>query len=94
MYKAVKEALTLFHKDGYIHGNLWETNIIVKRDGVDSKVLGNIILVDFGWTGKENTIWYLFNIILNYPDILYSMDIKHGGLISSAHNDQMLEFLS
>jgi len=56
MYKAVKEALTLFHKDGYIHGNLWETNIIVKRDGVDSKVLGNIILVDFGWTGKENTI--------------------------------------
>jgi len=56
MYKAVKEALTLFHKDGYIHGDLWETNIIVKRDGVNSKVLGNIILVDFGWAGKKNTI--------------------------------------
>jgi len=45
MYKAVKEALALFHKDGYVHGDLRETNIMVKRDGVDSEGLGDIILI-------------------------------------------------
>jgi len=56
MYKAVKEALALFHKDGYVHGDLRETNIMVKRDRVDSEGLGDIILIDFDWAGKENTV--------------------------------------
>ena len=94
IYKAVKEALTLFHKDGYVHGDLQETNIMVKRDRVDSEVLGNIILVDFDWAGTENTVRYPSNIMLNHPDIPRPMGIECGGLISSAHDDQILEFLS
>ena len=55
MYKAVKEALALFHKDGYVHGDLRETNIMVKRDRVDSEGLG---VIDFDWAGKENAVRY------------------------------------
>ena len=94
VYKAVKEALALFHKDGYVHGDLRETNIMVKRDGVDSEGLGDTILVDFDWAGKENTVRYPSDITLNHPDIPRPMGIERGGLISSAHDDQMLEFLS
>ena len=94
VYKAVKEALALFHKDGFVHGDLQETNIMVKRDWVDSECLGDIILVNFDWAGKENTVRYPSNITLNPPDIPRPMGIERGGLISSAHDDQMLEFLS
>ena len=94
MYKAAKEALALFHKDGYVHGDLRETNIMVKRDRVDSEGLGDIILIDFDWAGKENAVRYPSNITLNHPDIPRPMSIERGGLISSAHDDHMLEFLS
>jgi len=47
VYKAVEKALALLHADGYVHGDVCETSIIVKRDRVDSEDLGDIILVDF-----------------------------------------------
>jgi len=56
VYQAAKKALVLLHKDGYVHGDVHETNIIVKRDRMDSKGLGDIILVDFDWAGKKNMV--------------------------------------
>ena len=47
MYKAVEKALALLHADGYVHGDMRRMNIMVKRDGVDSKDSGNVILIDF-----------------------------------------------
>jgi len=93
VYKAVEKALALLYADGYVHGNIREMNIRVKRDGVDSEDLGDIILVDFDWAGKENTIRYPSNITLGHSELPRPEDIDCGGLISSAHNDQMLELL-
>jgi len=36
---------------------------------------------------------YPSNIMLGHPELLRPKDIVHGGLISSAHNDEMLELL-
>jgi len=47
VYQAAEKALVLLHKDRYVYGNVHETNIIVKRDRMDSEGLGDIILVDF-----------------------------------------------
>ena len=47
VYKAVQQALVELHGEGFIHGDLHKANIMVKRDGVDSKSLHDIILVDF-----------------------------------------------
>ena len=56
MYQAAEKALALLHKDRYVYGDVHETNIIVKRDRIDSEGLGDIILVDFDWARKENTV--------------------------------------
>jgi len=69
--QAAQNVLALLHADGFVHGDMRETNIMIKKDGVDNKDLGDIILIDFDWPGKEC-----------------------GGWICSAHDDEMLEFLS
>jgi len=94
VYQAAKKALALLHKDGYVHGDVCEMNIMVKRDGVNSKDLGEIILVDFDWARKENTIQYPSNIMLNHPDIPCPESVECGGLIFSAHDIEMLRLLS
>ena len=94
VYKAVQKALAKLHAGGYVHGDVRETNIMVKRDGVDSKSLGGIILVDFDWAGKVNTVRYPSNITLDHPELPRPEGVKRGGLICSVHDDQMLEYLS
>ena len=47
VYKAVQQVLVKLHGEGFVHGDLHEANIMVKRDGVDSEGLHDIILVDF-----------------------------------------------
>jgi len=91
VYEAVKEALALFHKEGYVHGDVRQTNIMVTRDGVDSTDLGDVILIDFDWAGKENTVRYPSDITLDHPELLRLEDVDCGGLICSAHDDEMLE---
>jgi len=94
VYQAAEKALALLHKDGYVYSSVHETNIMVKRDRVDSESLGDIILVDFDWAGKENMVQYPSNIMLNHPNILCLESVEHGGLISSAHDIEMLRLLS
>ena len=47
MYKAVQQVLVELHGEEFVYGDLRKANIMVKRDGVDSKGLHDIILVDF-----------------------------------------------
>ena len=94
MYKAVQQALVELHREGFVHGDLREANIMVKRDGVDSEGLHDIILVDFDWAGKEGSVRYPSNITLNHILLPRPDDVERGGPIAAAHDDQMLKFLS
>jgi len=91
VYKAVQQALVELHGEEFVHGDLREANIMVKRDGVDSEGLHNIILVDFDWAGKESSVRYSSSITLNYIWLLRPDDVECGGPIAAA---QMLKFLS
>jgi len=94
VYRAVQQALVKLHGKGFVHGDLQEANIMVKRDGVDSEGLHDIILVDFDWAEKEGFVRYPSNITLNHILLLHPDDVESGGPIAAAHNDQMLKFLS
>ena len=94
MYKAVQQALVELHREGFVHGDLREANIMVKRDRVDSEGLHDIILVDFDWAGKEGSVRYPSNITLNHILLPRPDDVERGGPIAVAHDDQMLKFLS
>ena len=41
-----------------------------------------------------NTVRYPSNITLGHPELPRPKDIVRGGLISSAHDDEMLELLT
>ena len=60
---------------------------------MDSEGLGDIILVDFAWAGKENTDRYPSNITLNHSDIPRPEGVERRGFISSAHDIEMLRLL-
>ena len=94
VYKAVQQALIELHGEGFVHGDLREANIMVKRDGVDSEGLHDIIFVDFDWAGKEGCVRYPSNITLNHIWLPRPEDVERGGSIAAAHDDQMLKFLS
>jgi len=67
------------YTDGRIHGDVQAANIMVKRDGVDSKGLRDIIPID--WAREEST-----NITLKHRNLWHPKSIQHGGLISSVHD--------
>ncbi|KAL9716775.1 hypothetical protein Ac2012v2_001227 [Leucoagaricus gongylophorus] len=94
VYKAVQQALVELHGEGFVHGDLREANIMVKRDGVDSEGLHDIILVDFDWAGKEGSVRYPSNITLNHILLPRPDDVERGGPIAAAHDNEMLKFLS
>lgn len=66
----------------HVHGDVREAYIMVKRDGMDSKGLRDIILVDVDWAGEENTVNYPSNITSKHRNLWRPKSIKRGGLIS------------
>jgi len=62
---------------------------------VDNKDLGDIILIDFDWSGEENAVRYPSNITLINTELPRPNGVECGGLICPAHDDEMLDaFLS
>lgn len=79
--------LVSLHQDSYVHGDIRDTNIMVKEDGS----LG-IKLVDFDWSGKIGEVRYPMNVYrgarLWRPD-----GAKDGQLIKAEHDIDMLHSL-
>lgn len=79
--------LVSLHQESYVHGDIRDTNIMVKKDGS----LG-IKLVDFDWSGKIGEVRYPMNVYrgarLWRPD-----GARDGQLIKAEHDMDMLHSL-
>jgi hypothetical protein len=80
----VLDLVNSFHKQGLVHGDLRDTNFLVREE---SKAL-KIKLVDFDWGGKEGETKYpsAINFGLWRPD-----GVSDGALITKEHDLEMVK---
>ena len=82
----VKNLLMELHQDGYAHGDIRSSNILV-GDAEDE-----FVLLDFDWAGEIGTARYPMN--LNRSENLWRPEgARDGQLILAEHDIAMLEFL-
>jgi Lipopolysaccharide kinase (Kdo/WaaP) family len=76
--------ITSLHQAGYVHGDIRNTNVMVRKDGE----IG-FMLVDFDWAGEIGVIRYPMHV--NREDITRPDGAHDGELITADHDVQMLE---
>ncbi|KAF8872180.1 hypothetical protein CPB84DRAFT_1799876 [Gymnopilus junonius] len=81
--KYLKERLVELHQANFVHGDVRDVNIMVRKDGK----LG-FMLVDFDWSGVIGEVRYPMNVnkSLWRPD-----DVSDGLLIKAKHDIAMFE---
>ena len=53
----IKSKITLFHQAHFVHGDLRDTNVMVRKDREPG-----FLLVDFDWAGKIEEVRYPINV--------------------------------
>jgi len=86
----VQQALSRLHAEGYVHGDVRDVNIMVKKARYSEKEF-QIMLVDFDWAGKEGETRYPSN--LNRETVRGPEGAENGNLIKYEHDWKMLRFI-
>jgi tRNA A-37 threonylcarbamoyl transferase component Bud32 len=82
----VQEKVTRLHQAGFVHGDIQNTNIMVKKNGSPE-----IMLVDFDWAGVIGKVRCPMNV--NNVDIKRPYGAHDNELIMAQHNILMIEFM-
>ncbi|KAG1731694.1 hypothetical protein EDB19DRAFT_2007418 [Suillus lakei] len=83
-HAALAERLESLHQQGYVHGDIRDTNIMVKRTCDPG-----FKLIDFDWSGEIGRVRYPMNVYRG--DRLWRPDgAKDGELIMAEHDIEML----
>jgi len=80
----IGERLVELHQANFVHGDVRDANIMVRKDGK----LG-FMLVDFDWSGIIGEVRYPINV--NKVDLWRPDDVSDGLLIKSDHDMAMLD---
>jgi hypothetical protein len=81
----ITEKIVSLHQAGFVHGDIRDTNVMVRKDGE----MG-FMLVDFDWAGEIGVVRYPMNV--NRAENLWRPDGASDGNVITAHHDiQMLE---
>lgn len=86
-FEDITRKLTLLHQENYVHGDIRDTNIMVKRDGVQG-----FRLVDFDWSGRIGQVRYPMNVYWG-PCLWRPPEAEDGQLIKADHDIEMLNAL-
>ena len=86
----VQQALSRLHAEGYVHGDVRDVNIMVKKARYSEKEF-QVMLVDFDWAGKEGETRYPSN--LNRETVRGPEGAENGNLIKFEHDWKMLRFI-
>ena len=81
--------LSDLHQQGLVHGDIRNTNIMVRRSGSD--VAGAFQLLDFDWSGRIDEARYPLDI--NTTTVKRPDGVAGNNLIEAAHDIQMLEYI-
>ncbi|RDX42011.1 hypothetical protein OH76DRAFT_149025 [Lentinus brumalis] len=79
----LREAVSLLHSQGMVHGDLRWPNVLVNREG-------DIRLIDFDWAGLEGVALYPDDLA---EDVPWPVGAKPGALITKDHDTYWLERL-
>jgi serine/threonine protein kinase len=79
-WSKLENAIQIFHKAGFVHGDLRAPNILVSSKGP--------ILLDFDWAGKKGKVRYSW--VLNHHDIRWHDGADVNELIEPEHDVFML----
>jgi hypothetical protein len=83
-YEDITRKLTSLHQENYVHGDVRNTNIMVKKDGVQG-----FKLVDFDWSGRIGEIRYPMNVYRG-SRLWRPPEAEDGQLIKADHDIEML----
>jgi hypothetical protein len=87
LYEPIKGRVVALHQQGYVHGDLRDTNLMVRRNGAPE-----MMLFDFDWAGEIGKVRYPINVNrgpnLTRPDGAYD-----GELITVEHDVEMLDIM-
>ncbi|KAG2061011.1 hypothetical protein BDR06DRAFT_979255 [Suillus hirtellus] len=86
IFQAIREQLNTLHACQLVHGNIRDTNILVKKDD-----LTKFMIIDFNWAGIEEVMCYPSYV--NYTQINRPHGARDGLLIKAAHDHVMLNFI-
>lgn len=82
----IRSRLTELHQENFVHGDVRDANVMVKRDRLEWK------LVDFDWSGKIGEVRYPMNVNrglgLRRPE-----GALDGQRILANHDIEMLDYL-
>jgi len=84
--KKVREAVSILHKAGFVHGDLRKPNVLFTEEG-------EIKIIDFDWCGKEGEVRYPLDINEN-GSIKWAGGVRCGGEIKRGHDQEMFEHLT
>ncbi|CAA7265766.1 unnamed protein product [Cyclocybe aegerita] len=84
---SLKASLSQFHQANYVHGDMRNSNIMVKKSGLD----GSFLLVDFDWSGTIGEVRYPLNI--NNVTVTRPSGAFDGELITAEHDTEMLDHI-
>jgi tRNA A-37 threonylcarbamoyl transferase component Bud32 len=81
----IKKIVKQLHERGYVHGDIWDTNVMVSPNG-------DAILLDFDWAGEIGKAQYPMNV--HYGDDLYRPEgARDGMFITCQHDIKMMEVM-
>ncbi|KIK77136.1 hypothetical protein PAXRUDRAFT_835096 [Paxillus rubicundulus Ve08.2h10] len=84
--QGVRSQLKTLHERNLVHGDIRDTNILVKRDDKTK-----VMIIDFDWAGELGQVRY--PPYVNYSDIWRPDDARDGNLIHAGHDDAMLDII-
>ena len=82
-FETMGERLKTLHARHIVHGDIRDTNILVKKDDRTQ-----LMLIDFEWAGVEDVVQY--PPYVNYTDIERPIDARDGLPIKAVHDLAML----
>ena len=80
------EKIVMFHQNHYVHGDIRNTNVMVRKDGE-----AGFMLVDFDWAGINGRVRYPSNI--NITGVTRPKDVYDGELITAEHDMEMVRYM-
>src|ERR1700729_2366526 len=87
LYEPIQEKVVALHQQGYVHGDLRDTNLMVRKNSAPE-----MMLFDFDWAGEIGKVRYPINVNrgphLKRPDGAYD-----GELITAEHDMEMLDIM-
>jgi hypothetical protein len=82
----LRERLVELHQANFVHGDVRDVNIMVRKDGKPG-----FMLVDFDWSGIIGEARYPINV--NKVDLWRPDDVSDGMVIKAEHDMAMLEYI-